>query len=97
MEPEGYWKLGSTPVIYSWHTMKVIIRLAKEEKMDFLAKVFNWMVIIGMILLLGRLLTMAFLLLEIPFTTFFKDYNLISIIIFLIGAMGQQFTKPGKK
>lgn len=71
--------------------------MAKEEKMDFLAKVFNWMVIIGMILLLGRLLTMAFLLLEIPFTPFFKDYNLISIIILLIGAMGQQFTKPGKK
>jgi hypothetical protein len=77
--------------------MKVIIRLAKEEKMDFLGKLFNWMVVIGMILLIGRLLSMAFLFLEIPFTTFFKDYSLISIIILIIGAIGQQFTKPGKR
>lgn len=55
------------------------------------------MVVIGMILLIGRLITMALLFLEIPFTTFFKDYSLISIIILIIGAIGQQFTKPGKK
>jgi hypothetical protein len=73
--------------------MKVI----KEEKMGFLGKLFNWMVVIGMILLIGRLITMAFLFLEIPFTTFFKDYSLISIIILIIGAIGQQFTKAGKK
>ncbi|ASS95750.1 hypothetical protein [Peribacillus simplex] len=65
--------------------------------MEFLGKVFKWMVVIGMILLLGRLLTMAFLFLDIPFTTFFKDYSLISIIILIIGAIGQQFTKPDKK
>lgn len=73
--------------------MKVI----KEEKMGFLGKLFNWMVVIGIILLIGRLITMAFLFLEIPFTTFFKDYSLISIIILIIGAIGQQFTKAGKK
>lgn len=73
--------------------MKVI----KEEKMGFLGNLFNWMVVIGMILLIGRLITMAFLFLEIPFTTFFKDYSLISIIILIIGAIGQQFTKAGKK
>jgi hypothetical protein len=65
--------------------------------MGFLGKLFNWMVVIGMILLIGRLITMVFLFLEIPFTTFFKDYSLISIIILIIGAIGQQFTKPGKK
>ncbi|MFE4704462.1 hypothetical protein [Peribacillus simplex] len=65
--------------------------------MEFLRKVFNWMVVIGMILLLGRLITMAFLFLDIPFKTFFKDYSLISIIILIIGAIGQQFTKPDKK
>ncbi|MDO7487763.1 hypothetical protein Q5O89_22005 [Peribacillus frigoritolerans] len=27
----------------------------------------------------------------------FKDYSLISIIILIIGAIGQQFTKPRKK
>lgn len=77
--------------------MKVIIKLAKEEKMGFLGKLFNWMVVVGLILLIGRLITMAFIFLEIPFTTFFKDYSLISIIILIIGAIGQQFTKPGKK
>ncbi|MCK2017245.1 hypothetical protein [Peribacillus frigoritolerans] len=65
--------------------------------MGFLGKLFNWMVVIGMILLIGRLITMAFLFLGIPFTTFFKDYSLISIIILIIGAIGQQFTKAGKK
>ncbi len=65
--------------------------------MGFWGKLFNWMVVIGVILLIGGLITMAFLFLEIPFTTFFKDYSLISIIILIIGAIGQQFTKPGKK
>jgi hypothetical protein len=65
--------------------------------MGFLGRLFNWMVVVGLILLIGRLITMAFLFLEIPFTTFFKDYSLISIIILIIGAIGQQFTKPGKK
>ncbi|MBL3641445.1 hypothetical protein MZM54_07520 [[Brevibacterium] frigoritolerans] len=65
--------------------------------MGFLGKLFNWMVVVGLILLIGRLITMAFIFLEIPFTTFFKDYSLISIIILIIGAIGQQFTKPGKK
>ncbi|USK73878.1 hypothetical protein [Peribacillus frigoritolerans] len=65
--------------------------------MVFWGRLFNWMVVVGLILLIGRLITMAFLFLEIPFTTFFKDYSLISIIILVIGAIGQQFTKPGKK
>lgn len=64
--------------------------------MGFLGNLFNWMVVIGMILLIGRLITMLFLFLEIPLTTFFKDYSLISIIILIIGAIGQQFTKTGK-
>jgi hypothetical protein len=65
--------------------------------MGFWGRLFNWMVVVGLILLIGRLITMAFLFLEIPFTTFFKDYSLISIIILIIGAIGQQYTKPGKK
>ncbi|MFY0782702.1 hypothetical protein AB1K18_20820 [Peribacillus simplex] len=65
--------------------------------MNSLGKLFNWMVVIGMILLIGRLVTVVFLFLDIPFTTFFKDYSLISIIILIIGAIGQQFTKPDKK
>lgn len=65
--------------------------------MNSLGKLFNWMVVIGMILLIGRLVTVVFLFLDIPFTTFFKDYSLISIIILIIGAIGQQITKPDKK
>ncbi|MCY8937459.1 hypothetical protein [Peribacillus frigoritolerans] len=65
--------------------------------MGFLGNLFNWMAVIGIILLIGRLITMLFLFLEIPFMTFFKDYSLISIIILIIGAIGQQFTKTGRK
>ncbi|CAH0289186.1 hypothetical protein SRABI96_04211 [Peribacillus sp. Bi96] len=65
--------------------------------MDFLGKVFNWMVIIGLILLLGRIVTEVFLFMDIPFPPFFKDYSVISIIVLIIGAIGQHYTKPDKK
>ncbi|MGE7758736.1 hypothetical protein [Peribacillus sp. NPDC097895] len=65
--------------------------------MDFLGKVFNWMVIIGLILLLGRIVTAVFLFMDIPFTSFFKEYSVISIIVLIIGVIGQHYTKPDKK
>ncbi|MFE8696428.1 hypothetical protein ACFYKT_08770 [Cytobacillus sp. FJAT-53684] len=64
--------------------------------MIFLEKVFNWMLIIGLLLLLGRIITAVFLFLDMPFTTFFKDYSAISIIILIIGAIGQHFMKSNK-
>ncbi|WP_078380549.1 hypothetical protein [Sutcliffiella halmapala] len=65
--------------------------------MDYLKKVFNWMVVIGLVLLLGRVITAVFFFLDIPFTTFFRDYNVISFIILIIGVIGQQMMKGDKK
>ncbi|WP_312096648.1 hypothetical protein [Niallia sp.] len=64
--------------------------------MMFLEKVFNWLLFIGLILMAGRLLTLAFMLLDIPFTSFFKDYSLASIIVLIIGLIGSQTMKEKK-
>ncbi|MBP2079475.1 hypothetical protein [Oceanobacillus polygoni] len=61
-----------------------------------LKQIFDWMTVIGLILLLGRILTAVFLFLDIPFTSFFKDYSIISIIILIIGLIGQQVVKDRK-
>jgi len=61
--------------------------------MKFLKNLFDWMVVIGLILLLGRVITFVCRFLDIPFTTFFKDYNAISIIILIVGAIGQHAIK----
>ncbi|AMQ05490.1 MULTISPECIES: hypothetical protein [Sporosarcina] len=65
--------------------------------MNFIEKVFNWMVMIGLGLLVGRIITLVFRLLDIPFTTFFKDYSIISLIILIVGAIGSQMMKDNKK
>ncbi|WP_281177210.1 hypothetical protein [Peribacillus loiseleuriae] len=39
--------------------------------MDFVEKVFNWMLVIGLVLLAGRIMTAVFLFLDVPFTIFF--------------------------
>ncbi|MEK4404474.1 hypothetical protein MKZ26_08480 [Sporosarcina sp. FSL K6-6792] len=65
--------------------------------MNFIEKVFNWMVMIGLGLLVGRIITLVFRLLDIPFTTFFIDYSIISLIILIVGAIGSQMMKDNKK
>jgi hypothetical protein len=65
--------------------------------MNLLGKVFNWMLIIGIALLVGRIITMVFRYLDISFITFFKDYSIISIIILLIGLIGTEVMKVNKK
>jgi hypothetical protein len=65
--------------------------------MNFLEKLFNWMLVIGLFLMLGRIITAVFLFLDIPFTTLFKDYSVISFIILIIGAIGTQMMKDNKK
>lgn len=61
-----------------------------------LKQLFDWMTVIGLILLLGRILTAIFLFLDIPFTSFFQDYSIISVIILIIGLVGQQTVKDRK-
>ncbi|MED3791410.1 hypothetical protein P4571_02980 [Niallia alba] len=65
--------------------------------MVFFEKVFNWLLVIGLLLMVGRLLTLIFMFLDIPFTTFFKDYSLVSIILLIIGLIGSQAIKEKKK
>lgn len=64
--------------------------------MNFLKTVFDWMIVIGLVLLLGRITTAVFHFLDIPFITLFKDYSTISIIILLVGLIGQQIIKDKK-
>lgn len=65
--------------------------------MNFLEKVFNWMLVIGLALLVGRIMTVVFLFLDVPFTIFFKDTNVISFIILIVGAIGSKIMKGNKK
>jgi hypothetical protein len=65
--------------------------------MTFFEKLFNWLFFIGVILLFGRLLTLIFRLMHVPFTTFFKDYSVISLIILIVGAIGSEVVKSMKK
>ncbi|WP_245827654.1 hypothetical protein [Paenisporosarcina indica] len=65
--------------------------------MNIVEKAFNWMLVIGMVLLLGRIVTLVLSLMDIPFTTFFKDYSIISFLILIVGAIGTEIIKNQKK
>ena len=65
--------------------------------MNFLKQLFDWMFVIGLVLMLGRILTALFLFLDIPFTSFFKDYSIISLIILIVAIVGQQAMKGNNK
>ncbi|WP_281486706.1 hypothetical protein [Lysinibacillus sphaericus] len=54
---------------------------------------FNWMFFIGLILLAGRLVTVICRYFDIPFTSFFKDYALVSMIILIVGIIGTESMK----
>lgn len=64
--------------------------------MKIIEKIFNCMLIIGLLLLLGRVITAICLFLDINFTTFFKDYSLISLLILVVGAIGTEIMKKKK-
>lgn len=61
-----------------------------------LRALFNWMLVIGLILLGGRLVTLICRYFDIPFTTFFKDYSLVSMIILIVGIIGTEAMKKQK-
>ncbi|MED4889925.1 hypothetical protein [Lysinibacillus fusiformis] len=58
-----------------------------------LKALFNWMFVIGLILLGGRLVTVICRYFDISFTTFFKDYALVSMIILIVGIIGTESMK----
>jgi len=61
-----------------------------------LRALFNWMLVIGLILLGGRLVTLICRYFDIPFRTFFKDYALVSMIILIVGIIGTEAMKKQK-
>lgn len=61
-----------------------------------LRALFNWMLVIGLILLGGRLVTLICRYFDIPFTIFFKDYALVSMIILIVGIIGTEAMKKQK-
>ncbi|MEQ6854823.1 hypothetical protein AAHH17_10130 [Lysinibacillus capsici] len=61
-----------------------------------LRALFNWMLVIGLVLLGGRLITLICRYFDIPFTTFFKDYALVSMIILIVGIIGTEAMKKQK-
>lgn len=61
-----------------------------------LRALFNWMLVIGLILLGGRLVTLICRYFDIPFTTFFKDYALVSMIILIVGIIWTEAMKKQK-
>lgn len=65
--------------------------------MRILEQLFNWMLVIGLVLMVGRILTAVLMFMDIPFITFFRDYSLVSVIILLIGIIGTQVMKDNKK
>jgi len=54
------------------------------------------MLVIGLILLGGRLVTLICRYFDIPFSTFFKDYALVSMIILIVGIIGTEAMKKQK-
>ncbi|GKU84612.1 hypothetical protein [Niallia sp. NCCP-28] len=65
--------------------------------MKWLEKLLNWMLVIGLLLLAGRIITAVCMFFNVSFTSFFKDYSIISIIILLIGLLGTQVMKTNKQ
>lgn len=55
------------------------------------------MLIIGLILLGGRIVTAICFYFDLPFTTFFKDYALVSVIILIVGIIGTEAMKKQEK
>ena len=65
--------------------------------MKGLEQVFNWMLVIGLVLMVGRFATAAFMYFDIPFTSFFRDYGLVSFVILIVGVIGTEVMKSKKK
>jgi len=65
--------------------------------MKGLEQVFNWMLVIGLVLMVGRFATVAFMYFDIPFTSFFRDYGLVSFVILIVGVIGTEVMKSKKK
>lgn len=65
--------------------------------MSILKKIFDWMFVIGIIFMIGRIITFICIkVLNLPFTTFFIDLNPYPIILLIVGAIGSSMLKDRK-
>ena len=62
-----------------------------------LDKVFRGFLIIGLVMLVGRIVTAICRQYEIAFTTFFTDYHIVSLLILAIGIFGTEMKNYQKK
>lgn len=60
-------------------------------------KVMSVFLMIGLIMLAGRIVTGICRYFDWPFTTFFTDYHLISLVILVIGIIGIESRNYQKK
>ncbi|KMY32651.1 hypothetical protein ACZ11_11165 [Lysinibacillus xylanilyticus] len=65
--------------------------------MQFIEQVVKGCLIVGIILMVGRIITAICHYYNIAFTTFFVDYHVVSLVILIIGIIGTEILNRRKK
>lgn len=65
--------------------------------MQFIEQVVKGCLIVGFILMVGRIITAICHYYNIVFTTFFVDYHVVSLVILIIGIIGTEILNRRKK
>lgn len=65
--------------------------------MQFIEQVVKGCLIVGSILMVGRIITAICHYYNIAFTTFFVDYHVVSLVILIIGIIGTEILNRRKK
>ena len=65
--------------------------------MSSIDKIFRGFLIIGLVMLAGRIITAICRHYDIAFTTFFTDYHLVSLVILVVGIIGSEGRNYQKK
>ncbi|QDQ02670.1 hypothetical protein FOH38_20655 [Lysinibacillus fusiformis] len=65
--------------------------------MIFIEKAIKGCLIVGFVMLAGRLVTAICTYFEVDFPTFFTDYHVVSLAILIIGIIGTELIKVRKK
>lgn len=66
-------------------------------EVQFIEQVMKGCLIVGLILLGGRIITAICRYYNIAFTTFFVDYHVASLVILLIGIIGTEILNRRKR
>ncbi|MGE7090564.1 hypothetical protein ACQKII_03720 [Lysinibacillus sp. NPDC048646] len=65
--------------------------------MNFIEKAITGCLIVGFVMLAGRLVTTICTYFEVDFPTFFTDYHVVSLVILIIGIIGTELLNVRKK